>query len=87
MTVPAVAVLDYLVNIIPHQNRMSRGDLMGKVSNEVYKRYADKTYNQYMLKLRKVEDAELIAKIEALKASGLSATGAIKRLIQYNNNK
>ena len=60
---------------------------MGKVSNEVYKRYADKTYNQYMLKLRKVEDAELIAKIEALKASGLSATGAIKKLIQVNNNK
>lgn len=84
MTVAAVAVLDY---IIPHQNRMSRGDLMGKVSNEVYKRYADKTYNQYMLKLRKVEDAELIAKIEALKASGLSATGAIKKLIQGNNNK
>lgn len=60
---------------------------MGKVSNEVYKRYTDKTYNQYMLKLRKVEDAELIAKIEALKASGLSATGAIKKLIQGNNNK
>lgn len=58
---------------------------MGKVSNEVYKRYTDKTYNQYMLKLRKVEDAELIAKIEALKASGLSATGAIKRLIQDND--
>lgn len=34
-----------------------------------------------MLKLRKVEDAELIAKIEALKASGLSATAAIKKLI------
>ena len=66
---------------------MSRGDLVGKVSNEVYKRYADKTYNQYMLKLRKVEDAELIAKIEALKASGLSATGAIKKLIQDNNDK
>lgn len=60
---------------------------MGKVSNEAKRRYETKTYSQYMLKLRKVEDAELIAKIEALKASGLSATGAIKRLIQDNNNK
>ena len=60
---------------------------MGKVSNEAKRRYETKTYSQYMLKLRKVEDAELIAKIEALKASGLSATGAIKRLIQDNNDK
>ena len=60
---------------------------MGKVSNEAKRRYETKTYSQYMLKLRKIEDAELIAKIEALKASGLSATGAIKRLIQDNNNK
>ena len=57
---------------------------MGKVSNEAKRRYETKTYAQYMLKLRKVEDAELIAKIEALKASGLSATGAIKKLIQDN---
>lgn len=60
---------------------------MGKVSNEAKRRYETKTYSQYMLKLRKIEDAELIAKIEALKASGLSATGAIKKLIQGNNNK
>jgi hypothetical protein len=66
---------------------MSRGDFMGKVSNEAKRRYETKTYSQYMLKLRKVEDAELIAKIEALKASGLSATGAIKKLIQDNNDK
>lgn len=84
MTVAAVAALDYLVNIIPHQNRMSRGDLMGK---EAQRRYELKTYNVYTVKLRKVEDAELIAKVEALRASGLSATGAIKKLIQDNNNK
>ena len=84
MTVAAVAALDYLVNIIPHQNRMSRGDLMGK---EAQRRYELKTYNVYTVKLRKVEDAELIARVEALKASGLSATGAIKKLIQDNNNK
>ncbi len=82
MTVAAVAVLDYLVNIIPHQNRMSRGDLMGK---EAQRRYELKTYNVYTVKLRKVEDAELIARVEALRASGLSATAAFKKLINDNN--
>lgn len=82
MTVPAVAVLDYLVNIIPHQNRMSRGDLMGK---EAQRRYELKTYNVYTVKLRKVEDAELIAKVEALRASGLSATAAFKKLVNDND--
>ena len=51
---------------------------MGK---DAQRRYELKTYNVYTVKLRKVEDAELIAKIEALKASGLSATSAIKKLI------
>ena len=82
MTVAAVAALDYLVNIIPHQNRMSRGDLMGK---EAQRRYELKTYNVYTVKLRKVEDAELIAKVEALRASGLSATAAFKKLVNDNN--
>ena len=82
MTVPAVAVLDYLVNIIPHQNRMSRGDLMGK---EAQRRYELKTYNVYTVKLRKVEDAELIARVEALRASGMSATAAFKKLVNDND--
>ena len=82
MTVAAVAVLDYLVNIIPHQNRMSRGDLMGK---EAQRRYELKTYNVYTVKLRKVEDAELIARVEALRASGLSATAAFKKLVNDND--
>ena len=82
MTVPAVAALDYLVNIIPHQNRMSRGDLMGK---EAQRRYELKTYNVYTVKLRKVEDAELIARVEALRASGLSATAAFKKLVNDND--
>lgn len=58
---------------------------MGKVSNEVYKRYIDKTYNVYTVKLRKVEDAELIARVEALRASGLSATAAFKKLVNDND--
>ena len=81
MTGATVAALDYLVNIIPHQNKMSRGDFLGK---EAQRRYELKTYNVYTVKLRKVEDAELIAKIEALRASGLSTTSAIKKLVSNN---
>lgn len=51
---------------------------MGK---EAQRRYELKTYNVYTVKLRKVEDAELIARVEALRASGLSTTVAFKKLI------
>lgn len=51
-------------------------------SNEVKKRYNDKTYQQYALKLRKLEDADLIARIEAEKAKGFGTTEAIKRLLK-----
>ena len=61
---------------------MSRGDLMGK---EAQRRYELKTYNVYTVKLRKVKDAELIARVEALRASGLSATAAFKKLVNDNN--
>ena len=55
---------------------------MGHTSNEAKKRYNDKAYNSYLIRLRKVEDAELIARIEELKASGLQTTAAIKKLIK-----
>lgn len=55
---------------------------MGK---EAQRRYELKTYNVYTVKLRKVEDAELIAKVEALRASGLSATAAFKKLVNDND--
>lgn len=55
---------------------------MGK---EAQRRYELKTYNVYTVKLRKVEDAELIAKVEALRASGLSTTSAFKQLVSNNN--
>ena len=54
---------------------------MSLASNAATRRYNAKTYKNYMLKLRKVEDAELIARIEAMKASGLQTTEAIKKLI------
>ena len=50
-------------------------------STEVKTRYNKKTYAQYNIKLRKVEDAETIAKIESLKAQGYGTTEAIKKLI------
>lgn len=50
-------------------------------SSEVKKRYNDKTYKAYTLTLRKVEDAELIKKIEAEKAKGYQTSQAIKNLI------
>lgn len=57
---------------------------MGK---DAQRRYELKTYNVYTVKLRKVEDADLIAKIEALRASGLSATAAIKKLINKEEKR
>lgn len=55
---------------------------MGKVSKEAHERYTDKTYNFYTVKLRKAEDADLIARLEALKATGLSAASAIRNLME-----
>lgn len=51
-------------------------------SNEVKNRYREKTYVQYLLSLRKEDDAELIARIEAEKAKGFGTTEAIKNLIK-----
>ena len=54
-------------------------------SSAVKARYNKKTYKQYGLTLRKVEDAAIIEKIEAEKAKGFTTSEAIKRLI--NNVK
>jgi len=51
-------------------------------SNEVKARYNKKTYQQYAFKLRKIEDAATIEKIEAERSKGYSASEAIKRLIE-----
>lgn len=51
-------------------------------SNEVKKRYNDKTYQQYALKLRKVEDADIIAMVDAERAKGYQTSEAIKNLIR-----
>ena len=51
-------------------------------SNEVILRYQKKTYQQYALKLRKVEDADIIAMIDAVRAKGYQTSEAIKNLIR-----
>ncbi len=51
-------------------------------SNDVKNRYNQKTYVQYGIKLRKVEDAEIIDLIEKEKQKGFGITEAIKNLIQ-----
>ena len=51
-------------------------------SSAVKARYNKKTYQQYMLTLRKVDDADIIEKIEAEKAKGFGTTEAIKNLIK-----
>ena len=58
---------------------------MGHTSNEAKKRYNDKAYNSYLIRLRKVEDAELSARVEELKASGVPATEAFRQLIREND--
>ena len=53
-------------------------------SNEAKKRYNDKAYSSYLVRLRKVEDAELIARVEAMKAAGVQTTEIFRRLIKEN---
>lgn len=59
----------------------NKGKRKTHTSSEVKARYNAKTYKQYSLNLRKVEDAATIAKIEAEKAKGYTTSQAIKRLI------
>lgn len=53
-----------------------------KTSNEVKKRYDDKTFCNYKVMLRKVEDADLIAKIENLKQHGTKTSDAFKKIMR-----
>lgn len=50
-------------------------------SSEVKKRYNDKAYKAYTFHLRKDEDMELIEKIEAEKAKGLSTADIIRKFL------
>lgn len=45
-------------------------------------RYDRKTYTQYLIKLRKVEDAEIIAAFEAKKAEGIMPTEFFRQLFR-----
>ena len=53
-----------------------------RTSNEVNQRYKKKTYDRRMLTLRKVEDADIIAMIDAERAKGYQTSEAIKNLIR-----
>ena len=50
-------------------------------STAVKNRYNAKTYRQFSFKLRNVEDSELIAEIEALRADGMSDSALIKAIL------
>ena len=50
-------------------------------SSAVKKRYMDKTYKIYNIKLRLVEDAQIIELIEAEKAKGYQTTEAFRNLL------
>lgn len=53
-------------------------------SNEVKKKYNDKTYALYSVKFRKIEDADIIKLIGDEKAKGFSTSQAFKNLIRAN---
>ncbi|MCM1508998.1 MAG: hypothetical protein NC177_17960 [Ruminococcus flavefaciens] len=50
-------------------------------SSEVKTRYNKKTYQQYSIKFRIVEDAEIIKLVEDEKSKGFATSEAFKRLI------
>ncbi|MBQ5824628.1 MAG: hypothetical protein IIW48_07435 [Clostridia bacterium] len=51
-------------------------------SNEVKKRYNDKTYQYYKINLRKDDDAELIQYIEEQKKNGVSPSETLRQLFK-----
>ena len=51
-------------------------------SNEVKKRYNDKTYQYYKINLRKDDDAELIRFIEEQKKNGISPSETLRQLFK-----
>ena len=51
-------------------------------SSEVKARWNSKTYKQYSISFRKDTDVDVIERIEAERAKGLSASEAIKNLIR-----
>lgn len=53
-------------------------------STEVTQRYQKKTYQQFITRFRKVEDADCIEYIEAEKEKGYTPTEIFKRLIRKN---
>lgn len=52
-----------------------------RTSTAVKNRYIAKAYKRYLFTLRNVEDSELIAEIEALRADGMSDSALIKAIL------
>lgn len=50
-------------------------------STAVHSRYISKTYQRYAFTLRNVEDAELIAAVEAQRLPGMSDSALIKAIL------
>lgn len=51
-------------------------------SNEVIKRYKDKTYKTYTANLRKVDDYDIIKFLEAEKKIGINPTDVIRKFVR-----
>ena len=68
-------------NYIVEQNKPKRKTF---TSNEVKLKYNKKTYQQYCIKFRKVEDVDYINAIETEKSKGYTTSEAFKRLIKIN---
>lgn len=57
-------------------------------STAVKARYNAKTYRQFSFTLRNIEDAALIADIEAFRAEGMSDSALIKAILyDWQNNR
>lgn len=56
-------------------------------ATETKRRWNVKTYAQYTISLKRVADADLIARIEAEREKGKSAAEAIKSLIRADIEK
>lgn len=51
-------------------------------SNEVKKRYMDKTYKRYTANLRKIEDYDVIKFLNAEKQRGINPTDVLRKFIR-----
>ena len=84
MTVAAVAALVYILprKELKVNRKFRKAEAENAHQQRGYPPVSKKTYQQYALKLRKVEDADIIAMIDAERAKGYQTSEAIKNLIR-----